>query len=167
MHSSSELNAPCTLPSMTLTVSPDWIDLYGHMNAANYVFVFDRNGFELFERFDIGENYTRNSGCGLYTVEIQTRYLRELLVDTQLSLRLRFLSSDDKRMHCLFELFNVDAGYLAATMEQISLHVDLQTRKVTPFPPDVQDRLQAAVLAHSEYPLPVGFEPKLTMRRKA
>ena len=31
-----------TLPSTTLAVDPDWIDAYGHMNAAHYVGVFDR-----------------------------------------------------------------------------------------------------------------------------
>jgi acyl-CoA thioester hydrolase len=153
------------LPSLALQVLPDWIDLYGHMNAAHYVFVFDRHGYELFERYGIGRAYTEAENRGLYTAEIHTVYRRELLVGTPLSLRLRFLESNAERLMCLLELFNASTGRLAATMEQLSVHVDLATRKTTPFAPALGQALAAAVASHARHPLPDNFERRLRLTR--
>src|SRR5690606_18288074 len=56
------------LPRTQLVVKPDWTDLYGHMNAARYVRVFDHIGFQLLEPLGVGESYTRATRCGIYTV---------------------------------------------------------------------------------------------------
>ncbi|MDQ2149318.1 thioesterase family protein [Alcaligenaceae bacterium C4P045] len=155
------------LPTIDLNVESDWIDLYGHMNAAKYVYVFDHYGYRLFDHFGIGEAYTHDTGAGVYTLEIHTTYRQELLAGEALSLRLRLLDADDKRLIVLMELFRRRDGFLAATMEQLSIHVDLNTRKVKAFPDDVRDALAAAVGAHRPVPLPDGFAPRLTMTRPA
>lgn len=155
------------LPSLTLEVDPSWIDSYGHMNTAKYVYVFDHFGYSLFELYGIGAPYTREKRCGLYNLEIRTSYLRELLSGEALKLRMRVLNADDKRMIVLYELFRVRDGLLAATMEQLSIHVDLTTRKVSPFPDAIRDTLADAVAAHGVLPLPEGFSPLLSMVRVA
>jgi acyl-CoA thioester hydrolase len=61
-------------------------------------------------------------------------YYRELLVGSPVVLRVRALQSDDKRLLCLMELSHATEGYVAATMEQLSVHVNLETRRAAPFP---------------------------------
>ncbi len=163
MTSSNAMTHADDLPSLNVDVDPSWIDSYGHMNTAKYVYVFDHFGYVLFKHYGIGEEYTREKRCGLYNLEIRTCYLRELLSGEALKLRLRVLNSDDKRMIVLYELFRVRDDVLAATMEQLSIHVDLNTRKVSKFPDAVRETLANAVAAHSQLPLPAGFSPLLSM----
>lgn len=156
-----------SLPTVALTVSPDWIDLYGHMNAARYVRVFDHMGYGLLNQLGVGERYTDASQCGIYTVDIAVNYRRELLVNDPLELRLRVLAADQKRLLCLMELFQTRDGYLAATMEQLSIHVDLNTRRVVPFAEALAAQLQATASAHAAHPMPTKHTSRLTLVRPA
>src|SRR3546814_5298320 len=47
------------LPRTQLVVQPNWTDLYGHMNAARYVRVFDHVGFQLLDPLGVGESHTQ------------------------------------------------------------------------------------------------------------
>lgn len=153
------------LPALSLAVKPDWIDEYGHMNAAHYVGVFDRHGFELLGRYGVGSDYTRQTRCGIYTMNIHVAYLREVLAGDPLELRIRLLDSDDKRVLTLMELWQTRNNYLAATMEQLSLHVDLEIRRSRPFDPALAQRLAAVVAEHAEAPLPAGYKRVLPLSR--
>ncbi|MDX3984173.1 MAG: thioesterase family protein [Achromobacter sp.] len=152
------------LPSTTLTVDPAWIDAYGHLNAAHYVGIFDRVGFELLGQVGVGLDYTEATRCGIYTMNVHVAYLREVLAGDPLMLRVRLLESDNKRVLCLMELTQTRDGYLAATMEQLSLHVDLNTRRATPFPPELEQRLARAVSGHAAEPLPPGYRRLLPLK---
>lgn len=152
------------LPTTSLAVDPSWIDAYGHMNAAHYVGVFDRVGFELLRDIGVGLDYTEATQCGIYTMNIQVAYLREVLAGDPLMLRVRVLESDDKRLLCLLELWQTRDKYLAATMEQLSLHVDLRLRRATPFPPELAERLAQTARAHAQEPLPAGYRRILPLK---
>lgn len=153
------------LPTAALTVMPDWIDSYGHMNAAEYVGVFDKIGYSLLGQLGVGKAYTAASQCGIYTVDIAVNYRREVLVDDPLELRLRVLAADQKRLLCLMELFQTRDGYLAATMEQLSIHVDLNTRRVVPFSDALTMQLQAAAQAHAAHAMPAKHVSRLSLVR--
>jgi acyl-CoA thioester hydrolase len=156
---------PDALPSVRLEVKPAWIDLYGHMNAARYVEVFDGRGFELLEQFDVGESYTRESRNGIYTVRLDICYLEELLVTEELELKARLLAVDSKRLLTLFELYRMRDERLVATMEQLSLHVNLETRKVVPFSRALHTNLIAIVEANSKHALPPRFVRQLKLKQ--
>lgn len=152
------------LPSTTLTVDPAWIDAYGHLNAAHYVGIFDRVGFELLSQVGVGLDYTEATRCGIYTMNIHVAYLREVLEGDPLMLRIRLLQADDKRLMCLMELIQTRDGYLAATMEQLSLHVNLDTRRATAFPDALAQRLARTVVEHAAQPMPKEYRRILPLR---
>ena len=52
------------------TVVPDWIDVNEHMNVAYYVLAFDLAVDSLWERFGLGEEYTRTEGGTTFAVEL-------------------------------------------------------------------------------------------------
>lgn len=161
-----ETATPATAPlSALLAVSPQWIDLYGHMNSAEYVGVFDRIGYQLLGQLGVGEAYTAATNCGIYTVDVAVNYRRELLVNAPLELRLRALAADHKRLLCLMELYQTRDDYLAATMEQLSIHVDLNTRRVTPFPDDIAERLRTVAVEHAALPMPQRHISRLSLLR--
>jgi len=79
-------------------------------------------------------------------------------------LRIRLLEADNKRLMCMMELIQTRDGYLAATMEQLSLHVNLDTRRATPFPDALAQRLARTVEEHAAHPLPKEYRRLLPLK---
>lgn len=152
------------LMSDPLSVRDDWIDLYGHMNMVRYVGVFDEVGYILLDRWGLGESYTNEKRLGLFVVDVAINYRRELTAGTPLVLAMRLLEADDKRLLSLMELRRADDGTVAATMEQLSIHVDLTTRKVLPFAAPVARQLRDLAAVHAHLPLPPGHQRRLHCR---
>ena len=48
-------------------------------------------------------------------------------------------------------------SWVAATMEGLSLHVDMETRKVCPFPDDIADNLAVMKTTHSRLSKPAAL----------
>jgi acyl-CoA thioester hydrolase len=76
------------------------------------------------------------------------------------------LEADDKRLHTFEELRHATEGWLSATSENMSLHMDMASRKVAAFPPDIRERIQAVVTAHSAVPRPEGIGRNVAMPAK-
>ncbi|MGD5759408.1 hypothetical protein QUT75_22655, partial [Xanthomonas citri pv. citri] len=76
------------------------------------------------------------------------------------------LEADDKRLHTFQELRHATEGWLSATSENMSLHIDMGSRKVAPFPPDISERIRAVVAAHSTVPRPEGIGRSVAMPSK-
>jgi len=49
-------------------------------------------------------------------------------------------------------------------MEQLSLHVDLNTRRATPFPDALSAQLARTVAEHARHPLPKGYRRLLPLQ---
>ena len=76
------------------------------------------------------------------------------------------IEHDDKKFHSFQELYHQD-GWLAATGEGLTLHVDLSGPKVVPMPSDIRTRVAAMASAHAQLPRPDGVGAKIGLRRKA
>jgi len=136
------------------TIRPEWIDYNGHMNVAYYTLVFDRAVDAMFEHLGMGRAY-RDAGKGSsFSVEQHITYNREVLEGDEVRIETRLAGFDEKRIHHYHEMFHAADGYLAATTEFLSLHVDLSTRRVAPLPADILDRLAALHAAHAALPPP-------------
>jgi acyl-CoA thioester hydrolase len=48
----------------------------------------------------------------------------------------------------------------------MSLHIDMGSRKVAAFPPDIRERIAAVVKAHSAVPRPEGIGRNVAMPSK-
>ena len=51
-------------------------------------------------------------------------------------------------------MYHQKEGYLAATSEQIGMHVDMETRRSSPLPDQVQSKLGVLLESHAKLPLP-------------
>jgi acyl-CoA thioester hydrolase len=73
------------------------------------------------------------------------------------------LGADAKRLHYFHEMFHAESGHRVAAQELIALHIDLSVRRVAPFPSDVSARLQQAVRANGDRPMPNGVGRRIAM----
>lgn len=131
----------CALKVRHARVDPSWVDIYGHMNMAFYVKLFDDLGYDILSEYGLGERYTRDVGFGLFTIEANIRYLKEVLADAPLTVGLRIEKADGKRLWTSLEMRHAKQGYVAATMSQLAINVSLATRRVVPFPPHLDSIL--------------------------
>jgi acyl-CoA thioester hydrolase len=64
------------------------------------------------------------------------------------------------------QLFHATDGFVSATLEAMSLHIDLGAKKVSPFPPDVLRRLRLMKTAHDLLPRPEAAGRRIAMPDK-
>lgn len=140
--------------SSTMKVEPQWIDYNGHMNMAYYHVLFDRSVDEAFETVGLGPDYVVERKASFVVAEIHTLYKRELKVRDPVRITLQLLGHDEKRLHYYMEMRHAVEGWVAATCESLSLHVDMTTKKVTPFPDDIADALAVMRAAHARLARP-------------
>ncbi len=152
--------------SSTMTVEPAWIDYNGHMNMAYYNVLFDRAADEAFLLLGLGPDYLMERGASSFTAEVHVRYLRELKVHDPVRVTLQLLDYDDKRVHFFEEIHHAKEDWMSATSEQLALHVDMKTRRVSPFPDDVLMRLGEMKAAHAILPPPDDVGRAIAMRKK-
>jgi acyl-CoA thioester hydrolase len=70
-------------------------------------------------------------------------------------------------MHYFEQLFHATEGWVSATSENMSLHVDMQSKKTAAFPSEVAACLARMKAAHSKLPLPEAAGRRIAMPAKA
>ena len=136
------------------TVEEDWIDYNGHLNMAFYNVLFDRAVDHVYDHLGIGSEYAASGIGSCFTVEVHLHYLQELALHDEVEIHFQLLGYDSKRLHFFEHMFHRKAGYLAATSEQMGLHVSMQTRRAEEFPAEVLTRLERLSMAHASIPQP-------------
>lgn len=115
-------------------VLAEWIDINGHMNVAYYVLAFDRAVDTLWTELGITSEYIESSKCSTFAVECHVTYQAELREGEPYLITSQILAYDEKRIHQFQRMYHAEQKYLAATAEWMNLHVDLMSRRVSPWP---------------------------------
>ena len=112
----------------------DWTDYNGHMNVAYYVLIFDQYGSEvLLSSFNMGEHSAKTTKRSTMVVESHITYNQEVKEDDDVDINLTYCDHDKKRILYKLEMIHAEKKYLAASLEALSLYVDLNERKVSDF----------------------------------
>ncbi len=151
--------------SRPMTVEKDWIDYNGHMNMAYYNVLFDRCADDAFDLFGCGAAYASERKLTVYTAEIHVCYVRELHEGDRVHVTFQMIDHDDKRIHAYQEIYHED-GWLAASCEVLSLHIDMAGPKVSPFPADVAEKIERMAAAHAALPRPARAGRSIAIRRR-
>ena len=160
------LRQPAPFPASVMQIEPQWIDYNGHLNMAYYNVMFDRAIDELWLRIGIGPGYMKERNCSTFTAECHVRYLREVHLGDPVQVSILLVAADEKRLHTFKELRHATEGWLSATSENMTLHMDMNVRKTAPFPPDIRARIDALAKAHSTVPRPEGIGRGVAMPSK-
>jgi acyl-CoA thioester hydrolase len=157
---------PAPFLSSVMRIEPQWIDYNGHLNMAYYNVMFDRAIDELWLLLGIGPDYKKARDNSTFTAECHVRYLREIHLGDPVQISVYLLAADEKRLHTFEELRHAHDGWLSATSENMTMHVDMVKRKTAPFPPDVRATIDAVANAHTRVPRPEGIGRTIAMPAK-
>jgi acyl-CoA thioester hydrolase len=161
-----DLLRPVPFRSSILQIEPQWIDYNGHLNMAYYNVMFDRAIDELWLKFGIGPTYMKERHGSTFTAECHVRYLREIHLGDPVQVSILLIGADEKRLHTFEELRHATEGWLSATSENMTIHIDMQTRRTAPFPPDIRARIEAIANAHRAVAHPEGIGRSIAMPSK-
>jgi acyl-CoA thioester hydrolase len=136
-------------------VGPETIDYNGHMNVVHYRAAFDAATDGLFAHLRLGpEDYNARTGATLMVVEEHTRYHAELAEGDRYRILARLVGHSAKKLHYLLAMEQLDRGVLAATHEELALHVDLAARRASPLPAAALAAVEAFEAAQAGLPPP-------------
>ena len=114
-------------------IKKEWTDYNNHMNMAYYVLVFDRLWEIILEKFKMGEQSAKTTKMSTMVVETHTTYNHEVKEGDEVEVNLTFFDPDKKRLHFKMEMIEKSSKKLSATLEMLSLYIDLNKRKVAEF----------------------------------
>ena len=114
-------------------IKKEWTDYNNHMNMAYYVLVFDQVWEIILEKFKMGENSAKTNNMSTMVVETHTTYNNEVKEGDEVEINLTFFDHDKKRLHFKMEMIEKTSQKLSATLEMLSLYIDLNKRKVAEF----------------------------------
>jgi len=157
---------PVPFQAHVMQIEPQWIDYNGHLNMAYYNVLFDRAIDDLWLKIGIGPEYMKARNNSTFTAECHVRYVREIHLGDPAQVSILVVAADDKRIHTFKELRHATEGWLSATSENMTLHMDMTARKVAPFPPDISARVQALANAHRSVDRPEGIGRSIGMPSK-
>ena len=114
-------------------IKKEWTDYNNHMNMAYYVLVFDQIWEIILEKFKMGEQSAKTTNMSTMVVETHTTYNNEVKEGVEVEINLTFLDHDKKRLHYKMEMIEKSSKKLSATLEMLSLYIDLNKRRVAEF----------------------------------
>jgi acyl-CoA thioester hydrolase len=127
--------------SLRVVVPASWADANGHMNMRWYVVLFDDAGDELHERMGLTPGFHASHRTGTVDLEHHTNFLHEVMPGDSVAVYSRLVARSARRVHYVMFLVNESKGKLAATFECMNAFLDLNTRKTTPFPPEIGEKI--------------------------
>ena len=152
------------LPAYTVQPVPvPFEDANGHLNVRHYTGIASEGLDESLVDLGIPQNWPIQ-GHACFSAEQHLTYLAELLTGTQISSRVRLLGRSERAAHALVYLLDDSHGRLSFVMEEILLHIDMETRRTAPWPEDVADALDKQIAAQSELPWDADVSGSLNLR---
>ncbi len=128
----------------TEPVLDEWIDYNGHLSEPYYVLVLGHATDAVMDQVGIGPDYRAREHASLFTVEAHVRYLDQVSAGADLQVLSSVIGASGKLLRIWHEL-RVD-GTLRATEEILGVHVDTETGRSSPFPVEVAERIEAALV---------------------
>ena len=162
----SKLKIPAPIDSYSGTVLPEWIDDNNHMNVAYYVLAFDYATDALFNFLGLSRAYKDANNVSTFAVDMNVSYIQELRLGEPLKIQTRMIDCSDKALHYFHEMSHETKGFLSATNEVLSMHMDMNIRRIAPMAGEIIDWSRQVCNVHKSLPAAKQAGRMLGIRRK-
>lgn len=127
-------------------------DINGHLNVRHYIGIASEGLDESLVDCDIPIQWPLTEGHACFSAEHHCTYVTELRTGSRMSARVRLLGRSERAAHALVYLLDDTNQSVCFVMEEIFLHIDLETRRTAPWPANVAEKLDARVAEHADLP---------------
>jgi carnitine 3-dehydrogenase len=142
-------------PMITLDrqVPTDWVDGNDHMNESRYMQAMSEASDWFLLWIGSTPDYIANEGSW-FTVENHVRYLAEIRIGERITVTTQVLEARGKKL-TLFHTIHCN-GEVAATAEQLLIHVSMKTRRAAEPPAEMAALVAKIAEAHAAVGRPEG-----------
>ena len=98
----------------------------------------------------MGSNSAKSTNMSTMVVETHTTYNNEVKLGDEVEINLTFFDHDKKRLHYKMEMIEKSSKKLSATLEMLSLYIDLKKRKVAAFEQEKIDIMDKFIATNKE-----------------
>jgi acyl-CoA thioester hydrolase len=139
-------------------------DINGHLNIRHYVGIASEGLDESLIDVGIPQNWPTVAGQGVFTAEHHMTYLSELRTGDRISTRVRLVGRSARAAHAVVYLLDDGRRRLSYVMEEIFLHIDMETRRTAEWPDDVAAALDKRLAEESELPWQPTLSGSMSLR---
>lgn len=147
------------------TVTPDFIDVNGHMNIRHYLDAGAVSADMLIRKIGIDDAYRAHRRMGVFTAEHHIRYFTEMHEGDAFSVHPLFLERSAKAGHLIAFIADRVEQVLSCTVEIILVHVGMDTRRPIDFPDDIAAGIDEWVAQAEQVTWPVPLSGAMGIRR--
>ena len=147
------------------TVSPDYIDVNGHMNIRHYLEYGAVSADVICRQVGIDDGYRAERRLGVFTAEHHIRYFGEMHEGESFSVHTVWLDRSARAGHLLAFLLDRTHEVIACTVEIVLVHVGMDTRRPAPFPDDVAAAIDEWVTVARDLPWELPLSGSMGIRR--
>ena len=101
-------------------------------------------------RWVMGESSAKSTNMSTMVVETHTTYNSEVKLGDEVEINLTFFDHDKKRLHYKMEMVEKSSKKLSATLEMLSLYMDLKKLKVAEFEKEKIDIMDNFITTNRE-----------------
>ena len=138
-------------------------DVNGHLNVRHYTGIASEGLDESLVELGIPPQWPAQ-GHACFSAEHHLTYLAELRTGDTMSARVRLLGRSERAAHALVYLLDESHQRLSFVMEEIFLHIDMETRHTAPWPEDIAAKLDARIARDGELPWEPDVSGSLALR---
>lgn len=140
------------------TIPESYLDMMGHMNVMWYTHLFAKATVGLFLLMKMDRAYFEEFHSGSFALSQFFNYRNEVRVGERVVLRSRILARSEKKFHSMHFMTKGDTDILAATDEFLGIHIDMKTRRSSPFAPHIAEQIDRLIREHNS----VGWDAPLS-----
>ncbi len=126
-------------------------DANGHLNVRHYTGIASEGLDESLVAVGIPQNWPA-TGHACFSAEHHLTYVAEMRTGDRMSARVRLLGRAERAAHALVYLLDESHQRLSFVMEEIFLHIDMDTRRTAPWPADVAAALDRRIAEDAGLP---------------
>ncbi|MDQ4052985.1 MAG: thioesterase family protein [Actinomycetota bacterium] len=139
-------------------------DLNGHLNIRHYLGIASEGLDEALVPLGILQNWPRVADQAVFSAEHHLTYVTELRTGDRISVRVRLVGRSERAAHAVAYLVDETRQRLSYVMEEIFLHVDMTTRRTSPWPADVAAALDRRVAEEGALPWAPELSGSMSLR---
>lgn len=139
-------------------------DINGHLNIRHYVGIASEGLDESLAKVGVPQNWPTVAGHAVFTAEHHMTYLSELRTGDRISVRVRLLGRSERAAHAVVYLLDDTHRRVSYVMEEVFLHIDMDSRRTAPWPAHVAAALDAQVEDDAALPWQPTLSGAITLR---